>query len=68
LPTTILQRPDWKTAYRVHQSDTAANTWHMVHSKENQELVDPSELEEVVITLQGVLWKHNLPPFMEKVL
>ncbi|KAF8336027.1 hypothetical protein F5887DRAFT_891718, partial [Amanita rubescens] len=42
-------------------------TWHIVHAKDNVELTNPTELEEVVICLQGVLWKHDLPPFTEKV-
>ena len=64
---TISQRPDWRTAYRVYQSNSDAHTWHIVHSKENQELVNPTKLEEVIITLQGIIWKHDLPPFMDKI-
>lgn len=64
---TISQRPDWRTAYRVYQSNSDAHTWHIIHSKENQELVNPTKLEEVIITLQGIIWKHDLPPFMDKI-
>lgn len=34
---------------------------------DNIALVDPAEVEEVVVTVQGVLWKHDLPPFTERI-
>ncbi|KAF8716420.1 hypothetical protein AX14_012357 [Amanita brunnescens Koide BX004] len=61
------QTKEWTSAYRVYQSNTGSNTWHIVHAKDNIELEDPANVEEVIISLQGVLWKHDLPPFMEKI-
>jgi hypothetical protein len=58
----------WSAPYRVYQSNTGSNTWHLVQAKENMELENPSNLEEVIISLQGILWKHDLPPFTERVL
>jgi hypothetical protein len=72
--TTILNKTwthwqikGWASAYHVYQSNTGSNTWHIVHLKDNIELENPANLEEVVISLQGVLWKHDLPPFTEKI-
>jgi hypothetical protein len=45
----------------------AAQTWHIVHNVENIGLVDPAELEEVVVIVQGIICQHNLPPFMETI-
>lgn len=45
----------------------ATQTWHIVHNVENIGLVGPAELEEVVVTVQGIICQHNLPPFMETI-
>ncbi|KAF8340895.1 hypothetical protein F5887DRAFT_1076842 [Amanita rubescens] len=63
----LTKRPDWTTSYRIYQSNNASGTRHIVHAKKDLELIDPAEIEEVVISLQGVLWKHDLPPFSQKV-
>ncbi|KAF8694149.1 hypothetical protein AX14_002155 [Amanita brunnescens Koide BX004] len=58
---------NWTSSYRVYQSNTEAKTWHIVHSKDNIELVDPSKLEELVTSIQGIIWKHDLPPFTQQI-
>ncbi|KIL58014.1 hypothetical protein M378DRAFT_87111 [Amanita muscaria Koide BX008] len=40
---------------------TNANTWHLIHAPKDSSGCDAPE--EVVLNLQGVLWKHDLPPF-----
>lgn len=45
----------------------ATQTWHIVHNIENIGLVDPAELEEVVVIVQGIIHQHDLPPFMETI-
>lgn len=65
--TGTMQSKNWASAYRVYQSDTNNRTWHLVHAKDDVSLVNPADLEEVVITLQGILWKHDLPPFTERI-
>ena len=49
------------TLYSIYQSNTNSQTWHIVHAKNNIVLVDPQEMEEVVITIQGIIWKQDLP-------
>ncbi|KAF8326445.1 hypothetical protein F5887DRAFT_1084538 [Amanita rubescens] len=58
---------NWTSKYRVYQSNHNSNIWHLVYAKDNIALVDPAELEEVVVTIQGVLWQHDLPPFTETI-
>lgn len=64
---TGTQSKNWTSAYRVFQSDTNSQIWHLVHAKDDISLVNPADLEEVVVTLQGILWKHDLPPFTERI-
>lgn len=45
----------------------ATQTWHIVHNVENIGLVNPAELEETVVIVQGIICQHGLPPFMETI-
>lgn len=38
-----------------------------MHRKDNAELVDPKELEELVVSVQGIIWKQDLPPFEQEI-
>ena len=52
--------------YQVMDAE-AAQTWHIVHNVENISLINPAELEEVVISVQGIICRHDLPPFLETI-
>ena len=58
---------NWTSSYRVYQSNTNSKTWHIVHAKDDIELVNPQELEELVVNIQGVIWKHDLPPSIQPI-
>ena len=49
------QECEWMSDYQVMDAE-AAQTWHIVHNIENISLVNPAELEEVVITVQGIIY------------
>jgi hypothetical protein len=42
-------------------------TWHLVHAVENYSFVDPSDLEELVVVIQGIICRHDLPPFTKNI-
>ncbi|KAF8324385.1 hypothetical protein F5887DRAFT_1086610 [Amanita rubescens] len=58
---------EWASLYKVYQSNTDSKTWHIVHKKDNIEMVDPKELEELVVSIQGIIWKQDLPPFVQEI-
>lgn len=60
------QEPEWMSNYQVMDAE-AAQTWHIVHNVENISLINPAELEEVVISVQGIICRHDLPPFLETI-
>ncbi|KAM6495330.1 hypothetical protein JOM56_009953 [Amanita muscaria] len=54
-----LQARNWTDEYKVMQTD--ANTWHLIHAPKDS--AGCNAPEEVVVNLQGVMWKYDLPPF-----
>ncbi|KIL56605.1 hypothetical protein M378DRAFT_89111, partial [Amanita muscaria Koide BX008] len=49
--------------YMVMQTND--NTWHLIHAPRDSSGCDVPE--EVVVNLQGVIWKHDLPPFTAQI-
>jgi hypothetical protein len=42
-------------------------TWHLVHAVENHNFANPEDLEEVVVAIQGIICRHDLPPFTKNI-
>ncbi|KAM6489121.1 hypothetical protein JOM56_010309 [Amanita muscaria] len=55
--------PDWPSAYKIMQTNLL---WRLIFAGKEVNSLAASEIDEAIIHIQGIIWRHDLPPFQNQ--